>query len=308
MSIRPTRRTLLAAGAALTVLSLAACGGSSSSSSSSASASGSASGSGIPAVEKDATLAALVPSAVASSGKVVVGTDASYAPSEFIDTDGQTVIGFDVDLGKAMAQVLGLQADFQNAPFDSILPGLTSGKFQLGISSFTVNPEREKVVDMVSYYQAGTAWAVAKGNPSGITQDNACGKKVAVQKATVQVDDIEAKSKACTDAGKSAIDIQQFQAQSDATTALASGRVDAMLADSPVVAYAIQQTGTLEQLGDVYDAAPYGAAVPKTDPNFAKAVQGAYQKLIDTGVYKAILDKWGVGSGAIAKAEINPVK
>ena len=148
---------------------------------------------------------------------------------------------------------------------------------------------------MVSYFQAGTAWAAAAGNPSGIQQDNACGKKVAVQKATVQVDDIEAKSKKCTAEGKPAIDIQQFQAQSDATTALVGGRVDAMLADSPVIAYAVQQTGgKIEQLGGVYDSAPYGAAVPKADPNFAKAVQGAYQKLIDTGVYKAILDKWGV--------------
>ncbi len=302
--ITATRHRLtLAGGLALSVLALTACGSSATGDATSAS------GSAVASATKDDTLAALVPSAIASTGKLVIGTDASYAPSEFIDTDGNTIIGFDVDLGKAMSTVLGLQADFQNAPFDSIIPGLSSGKFQLGISSFTVNADREKVVDMVSYYQAGTGWAVAAGNPSGISQDNACGKKIAVQKATVQVDDITAKSEACTKGGKAAIDIQQFQAQSDATTALVSGRVDAMLADSPVVAYAVQQTGgKIEALGQVYDSAPYGVAVPKADPKMAQAVQGAYQKLIDTGVYKSILDKWGVAAGAITKSETNPVK
>jgi polar amino acid transport system substrate-binding protein len=237
-----------------------------------------------------------------------IGTDASYAPSEFIDADGKTVVGFDADLAKALGSVLGLQVDMQNAPFDSLVEGIKNGKYDLGMSSFTVNADREKQVDMVSYYNAGTWWAVEKGNPAGITPDNACGKKVAVQKGTVQVDDVTARSKTCTDAGKPAISIEQFQLQSDATAALASGKDDAMLADRPVVAYAVQQTGgKLEVTGEVYDAAPYGIAVPKGQGDYTKAIQGAMQKLITSGAYLDILKKWGVESGAVTTADVNPV-
>lgn len=259
-------------------------------------------------VVKDEALAAMVPAAVASDGKLSIGTDASYAPGQFIDTDGSTIIGFDVDLAKQVAAVLGLEAQFTNAPFDSLVEGVKSGKYELGVSSFTINPEREQQVDMPSYFNAGTSWAVPTGNPNGITPDNACGFKVAVQKGTVQIDDIEARSKACTDAGKDAITIEQYQLQSDATAAVVSGKDDAMLADSPVVAFAIKQTGDkLALTGEIYDAAPYGYAVPK-EGDYSKAVQGALQSLMDSGVYKQILTEWNVQDGAITTSEMNPVQ
>lgn len=259
------------------------------------------------AVTADSALAALVPASVTEDGKLVVATDASYAPNQFFDTDNETIIGMDVDLGKAIGEVLGVEVEFVNANFDAIIPGLESGKYELGMSSFTINPERLQVVDMVSYFVAGTSWAVAAGNPSGLSPDDACGKKVAVQKATVQVDDVTARSDACVADGKAAITIEQYTLQSDATTAVVSGKDDAMLADSPVVAYAVKQTGgQLEVIGDTYDDAPYGIAVPKTDPDYAKAVQGAVQALIDSGRYTEILEEWGVEAGAVDTAEINP--
>jgi polar amino acid transport system substrate-binding protein len=304
MKLNAWKRTGVAATAAVAVLGLAACG-SSSSGGGTASTSPSSSGA---AVSKDATLAAMVPSSISGKGTLVIGSDASYAPSEFLDTDGKTIIGFDADLAKALAEVLGLKADMQNAPFDSLILSVQNGKYDLGVSSFTINADREKQVDMVSYFNAGTSWAVEKGNPAGITPDNACGKKVAVQKGTVQVDDITARSKTCTDAGKPAITIDQYQLQSDATAAVATGKDDAMLADSPVVAYAVKQTGDkLEVTGQTYDAAPYGIAVPKNQGQFTQAIQGAMQKLMDTGVYLDILKKWGVESGAVTQAQINPV-
>ena len=125
---------------------------------------------------------------------------------------------------------------------------------------------------MVSYYSAGTQWSTKKGNPNEVDPDNACGLRIAVQKATVQVDDITARSEACTAAGKPAITIDQYDAQSDATAAVVSGKDDAGLADSPVMAYAVKQTnGQLELLGDVYDAAPYGYVVAKDQTEFAQA-------------------------------------
>jgi polar amino acid transport system substrate-binding protein len=259
-----------------------------------------------PAVQKDDALAKLVPSDVAADGKIVVGSDASYAPNEFVDTDGTTIIGMDVDLGKAVGQKLGLEVEFQNSAFDGILPGIAAKKYELGMSSFTDNAEREKQVDMVTYFSAGTKLAVPKGNPDGIKIDDLCGKTVAAQRGTVQVDDLTARSDTCTKAGKPAINISQFQAQTDVTLALTAKRAQAMLADSPVVDYAVAKTnGQLEAVGDAYDTAPYGIAVPKGDGKYAQAIQGAVQALMTDGTYKAILDKWSVSGGAITTSKIN---
>lgn len=306
MTITTTRARRIAFGtlAAGTMLAVSACGGDSSSSSSSSAA---ASGAALPSVSADAALAAGVPEAIKSSGTIQFGTDASYAPMEYIDTDGSTIIGADVDLGNAIAAKLGLKAQWTNSNFDSLIVGVTNGKFNSSMSSFTINPEREKQVNMISYLNAGTAWATQTGNPNNVTPDDACGKTVGVQKATVQVEDIEARNAACTAAGKPAINIQQFTAQSDNTTALTSGKVDAMLADSPVIAYAISQTaGKLEQVGDIYGSAPYGVVVPLSEQEFATSVQKAIQALIDDGSYKTILEKWNLQDGAVTTSEINP--
>jgi len=254
---------------------------------------------------KNATLAAMVPADVAKDGKLTIGTDTTYAPSEFVDENNKTV-GMDIDLGDAIAKELGLTADFQAASFDGILAGLSAGKFELAMSSFSINTERLQTVDMVSYFTAGTSMAVLKGNPAGLTLDTLCGHTVSVQKGTTQADDLAARSATCTQGGKLAITISEFQAQTDVTLALTSKRAEAMLADSPVVDYAIKQTGQLDKVGKSYANAPYGVGVAKNKGDLAKAVQGAVQALIDDGTYKKILDKWGVGAGAVTKAELNP--
>ena len=293
--------------AALAAVVLAGCGAGGNGGGAPATAAGaSASSAAIPAVQKDAALAAMVPADVAADGKIVVGSDASYAPNEFVDADGTTIIGMDVDLGKAVAQKLGLSAEFQNSAFDGILPGIASKKYELGMSSFTDNADREKQVDMVTYFSAGTKMATLAGNPDGINIDDLCGKTIAAQRGTVQVDDLTARNDTCTKAGKPAINISQFQAQTDVTLSLTAKRAQAMLADSPVVDYAVAQTnGQLEAVGAAYDTAPYGIAVPKGDGKYAQAVQGAVQALITDGTYKAILDKWSVAGGAITTSKIN---
>lgn len=253
----------------------------------------------------DNSLAAKVPAEIKTAGKIIIGTDSSYAPSEFLDTDGKTVIGFDVDLFNAVAAKLGLKTDWQSAKFDAIIPGVSSGKYNIGVSSFTVNKEREQQATMVSYFSAGTQWAAKTGVT--ISADDACGKKVAVQTGTVQVDDVTARSKKCTDAGKTKITIDQYQAQSDATNAVISGKDDAMLADSPVCAYAVKQTnGKLALVGDIYDSAPYGYVLPKAQTDFADAISQAVKALIADGTYQAVLAKWGVDAGAIAAPAVNP--
>jgi polar amino acid transport system substrate-binding protein len=160
---------------------------------------------------------------------------------------------------------------------------------------------------MVSYYSAGTQWATKKGNPQDVDADDACGLKIAVQKATTQADDITARSQACTDAGKPEITIDQYEGQDEVTAAVVSGKDDAELADSPVVAYAVQQTnGQLELLGDVYDSAPYGYVVPKDQTDFGQVLADAVSALIADGSYQQALEKWGVEDGAITDPAVNP--
>jgi polar amino acid transport system substrate-binding protein len=259
-----------------------------------------------PAV--DDALAAKVPDEIKSDGKIVIGTDPTYAPNEFLDTDGKTVIGFDVELFNAVAAKFGLKTEWQPSKFADIIPGVQSGKYEMGISSFTINDERKQQVNMVSYFNAGTQWGAKKGNPSGVQPDNACGKKVAVQTATVQeTEDLPKRTKDCESAGNPAITIDSYQDQGQATAAVVSGKDDAMLADSPVVAYAVKQTnGQLELLGDIYDAAPYGYVVEKDQTEFAQAIADAVSALVTDGTYKTVLTKWGVDAGAIDDPAVNP--
>jgi polar amino acid transport system substrate-binding protein len=296
LSSRGKRAVIGVAALGALALSMAACGEKSSTG---------GSGSAAPSTAVDSALAAKVPADVKSSGKILIGTDSTYAPNEYLDTDGKTVIGFDVDLFNAVAAKLGLKTEWQTAKFDDIIPGVGSGKYQIGVSSFTINDDRKKQVTMVSYFSAGTQWAAKKG--ASIDPDNACGKRIAVQTGTVQVDDITGRDKKCKDAGKPGITIDQYQAQSDATTAVVSGKDEAMLADFPVSLDAVNQTnGQLALVGSMYGAAPYGYAIKKDQTDFAQALQGAVQSLINDGTYKTILAKWKVDPGAITTSAVNP--
>ncbi len=298
LSSTTTATAALLAGGVL----LAGCGGSTGTPESSASSVQSAA-----SVMVDKALASRVPGPLASKGVIVVGSDASYAPSEFLATDNSTVQGFDVDLFDAVAAKLGLETKFENAKFDSIIPGVNSGKYDIGVSSFTVNADRMKQDNMVSYYSAGTQWFTKKGNPDKVNPDAACGKKIAVQTNTVQVDDLATRSKKCTNAGKPAIKVDSYQGQDQATAAVVSGKDAAGLADSPVGAYAVKQTGgQLQLLGSIYDSAPYGYVLPKDETAFAKAVSLAVDALIKDGTYVKILKKWGVDQGAVTSSEVNP--
>ncbi|HJW35829.1 MAG TPA: ABC transporter substrate-binding protein [Actinomycetes bacterium] len=301
MKVRRWRRGALL-GLVLTVALVAAgCGDDGADSGSTGTTAGAA-----PTV--DEALAAKVPAEIKSDGKLLIGTDPTYAPNEFLDTDGKTVVGWDVDLFNAVAAKLGLQTEWQSATFDAIIPGVQSGKYEMGISSFTINDERKQQVNMVSYFTAGTQWGTKTGNPTGVQPDNACGKKVAVQTNTVQdTEDLPKRDEACTAAGNPAITVDRYQRQDQATAAVVSGKDDTMLADSPVLAYAVKQTnGQLELLGDIYDAAPYGYVIEKDQTEFAQAVADAVAALITDGTYKTILGKWGVEAGAIDDPAVNP--
>jgi polar amino acid transport system substrate-binding protein len=287
------------AAASVAALALSACG--------SSSLSGEPEGGTAPSVSvsQNVDLASKLPESIKSAGVIKIGTDPTYAPSEFLAADGKTVEGFDVDLFNQVAAKFGVKTQWEPSKFGSIITGVNGKKYDMGISSFTINSDRLKEVDMVSYFNAGTQWATQKGNPKGIDPNNACGKNIAVQTGTVQENpDLSTRQKKC---GSNKINVLSYDSQAQATSAVVTGKADAMLADSPVVAYAVKQSGgKLEALGDIYEAAPYGYVLPKGETEFAQAIVEALKQLEQEGAYKAALEKWGVEQGAISDFAVNP--
>ena len=282
----------------------AACG-TSDDSDASASKSSELTGYDVSGVKKDDAIAKMLPDYVTKDGKLTIGMDTSYAPAEFLAADGKTPVGFDVDIAKALAGVFGLEADPETANFDSIIPAV-GAKYDIGISSFTVTKERLEAVDFVSHFNAGSAWAVKKGNPNKVDTSDLCGKKVAVQTATMQETAANKMAKQCKADGKAEMDVISSKLQTDVTTNVVTGKADVFYADSPVAGYAIAQTdGELETLGKTEGIAPEGIVVKKGDQQMDEALQKALQKLIDDGTYMKILKYWGVQDGAISKPEIN---
>ena len=246
----------------------------------------------IESIKKDLSIAAMVPDDIKKSGTLRNGVATNYAPTEFIDTDGSTVIGYIT----AVSKLMGLKVATTNAAFPSLIPALGS-KYDVSVSAFTITLEREKQVTMASYFKAGFSMAVPKGNPKKISPDDLCGHTVAVQTGTAQETAAQHKSKQCLKAGRKPIDLLSYASQSDATTNVTGGKADVLYADSVITGYAIKQTSKLVALGGI---------TAKNDGGLSKAIQVATQKLIDDGTMKKLLAAWGTQDGLIKTSQVNP--
>jgi polar amino acid transport system substrate-binding protein len=289
---------------ALVAFALAGCGSSSTSSTSTTTTTAATSTS--TSSGANAAVVAQVPAAIKSKGTLTVAADATYAPNEFIAADGHTVIGMDADLMSALARVMGLKVNIVNATFDTIIPGLAAGKYDVGASSFTDTKERQKTVDFVDYFTAGTSfYAKASSNPGVKTLADLCGKTVSVEKGTTEQEESTAQSGKCTKEGKKAVTVLVYPTQTGANLAISSGRAELGMADSPVAAYLVKQSnGAFKLIGETYGAAPYGLALPKGS-GMTTPVLAALKVLIANGSYLQILTKWGVQSGALTTPAIN---
>ena len=288
---------------ALTVLALAGCGSSSTSSTSTTTTASA------PTASVNSSIAAQVPSTIKSKGTLTVAADATYAPNEFIASDGHTVIGMDADLMKAIGEVMGLKVNMVNATFDTIIPGLAAGKYDMGASSFTDTKEREKTVDFVDYFNAGISFYAKSSSEPGVkTVADLCGKTVSVEKGTTEEEEAKAQSGKCTKEGKKAVTVLVYPTQNGANLAISSGRAEIGMADSPVAAYQVKQSGgAFKLVGETYGTAPYGIAIPK-GTGMTMPTYSALKVLIADGTYIKILEKWGVQAGAITTPTINGAK
>ena len=296
------------AGAALFVLGACTAGGgasvsfstaaSSAPSAAASAASAAPSPAGPPASAAPSAVDIVVPDAIKTAGKLVWCVDVSYAPEEFYKADGTTPQGSDIDIAHEIAKRFGVTAEIDNTGFDGIIPALNAKKCDLIISGMNDTPARAKIVDFVDYLKVGQGLLVPVGNPKNIkTLDDLSGKTVAVQLGTTNKDALDAENTKLTAAGKPKIEIQTFQADTDAFQQLKLGRVDAYSTDSPVVAYynsLPENAGKFEVGGTPIAPIAIGIAVRKTDTDLKAAVQAAIDGMYADGTLKKIVDTWGM--------------
>ena len=274
-------------------LVLAGCGGGSKSSSSGTTTSSQSSGSAITA-----------PAGVKSSGTLVFCSDITYPPEESYKPGTTTPEGSDIDIGKYIADKMGVKARFDNTGFDGIIAALLAKKCDLIISGMNDTPERRKQVTFVDYLKVGQSFMVKKGNPEHITGlDSLAGKSASVETGTTNKDYLDAQSKRLTSMGKKAIKVVTFPKDTDAANALRTGRVDAYFGDAPVVAYYIEQTPDAFALGgNPVNPIPIGIAIRKSNNDLRVAVTKGIHMIYADGTMDQILKRWKL-AGAVAKLQ-----
>jgi polar amino acid transport system substrate-binding protein len=258
----------------------------------------------LPKISVDKALAAKLPADISAAGSLAVATSAALPPMTYVDEDNKTIVGFDADMAKAIAATLGLKADIQNVGFDTIIPGLQSGRYDIALGSIGVTLERQQVVDFVSYYNGGQGFLASVNSSFKVsTIEDLCGRKVAVQTGSAQQSILEDEAGTCAAAGKKPWSLQTFPGTNEAVLAISGNRADVFYASISVVRYTADQNDKFRVAG-VYKRALVGVPLPKGSP-LTPVVQEAVQHLIDDGTYAKLLDKWGLADNALTDATIN---
>lgn len=232
-----------------------------------------------------------------SAGTLAFCTDATYPPEEFYQ--GTKLVGSDIDIGNEVAKRLGLKAKFQNTGFDGIIAALLAKKCDVIISGMNDTAERRQQVAFVDYISVGQSLMVKKGNPKGIkTLASLSGRTVSVEVGTTNKAFLDQTSAALKKKGKPTIKITTFPKDTDAASALRTGRVDAYFGDSPVVAYYIQRDAAFAYAGAPVNPIPVGMAIRKGDPLIGQ-VRKQVAAMYKDGKMATILAKWKMSAFAL---------
>lgn len=249
-----------------------------------------------------------------SPGKLTIASDTTYAPAEYEDpANPGTYIGYDMDIARALAKQMCLTPVIQKASFDSIIsdisgPALGSQRYDMSISSFTINDTRKQKVDMIPYFTAGESLLVPAGNPGSLTSDftSMCGKTIAAQDGTVEIGELQdANGTGDGTSGQkpvcksNPIKILHYADQTVVVQQVVSGNAQGSYQDSPVTGYyAAQSNGKLTTGPVTVQPAPEGMVVRKDNTPLETAVTNALTAIRTDGTYKKILQQWGQLDGA----------
>jgi len=257
--------------------------------------------------------AALFASAVpAVANDLAVGSDISHPPLEMF-TPNHQMIGFDIDMIRAIGAKLQMPAQIQNTDFGNLIPGVQSGKYQVALAGIFDTSKREKLVDMVDYMLAGSGLLVHPGNPKHIfSLSGLCGHTVDLESGTLQEAEAKAQSDTCKQLGLGEIHILAMGTDSDALKQFQAGKSDAHIDDYPVIAYLARTMSTggthFEVGGRPFRIVVYGIAVAKSNPQLRESVRNALAAIIADGTYDKLLAKWGLTIGALHTAPVDAGK
>lgn len=235
---------------------------------------------------------------------LTIGSDVSYPPQEFYPVGSTTADGFDIDIAKALANVMGLKFAVVDTPFTGIIPALNSKKFDIMVSAMTISADRKTKVDFIPYFVAGESFVVAKSSSLNLTKlSDLCGHKVAAESGTFELDEANGLNKAGAPCAGNKVTVTTFQKDTEALTELKKGNVEIHFTDSPVAAYEIQKDpGNLKISGGIIEVAPEGIALRKNDAALSGPVTAAFNQIKSDGTYASILAKWNVSDGDIKNA------
>ncbi|HNT74860.1 MAG TPA: basic amino acid ABC transporter substrate-binding protein [Anaerolineae bacterium] len=218
--------------------------------------------------------------------KVVVATDATWPPMEFVDTN-KAIVGYDIDLMKAIAKEAGFEVEFKNVAWDGIFAGLAAGEYDAVISSVTITDERKQEYDFSEpYINAGQI--VVTGADSAIAgPDTLTGHTVGAQLSTTGAFALQKME---------GVTLKEYDEIGLAFEDLVAGRIDALVCDTPVAAdYALQREeykAKLKIVGDPFTDEQYGILVQKGNADLLALINKGLKAVQDKGVDKQLEDQW----------------
>lgn len=256
--------------------------------------------------ELNQALSDSLPAAVKESGVLTLATDPTDPPLEFYE-EGNELIGAEIDLANAIGQVLGVEIEFVPAKFDTIIPGIESGRYDGAVSGFADRPDRQKVVDFVDYFRTARGFLVQTGTNADIVDvADLCGKTVAVAAGTTMVDAMVELTEECKADGEPVPESQTFPDVSQSVLAVQSGRADVTVLPKHAALWIAEQAeGELDVVGDPQEGNDINGIALEKDAGLTEPIQGAIQQLMDNGIFLEIFSKWGLGDVALEEALIN---
>lgn len=309
----PAARTRLsiAALALLPLLALTACGsGDPGATGAGPNASPAPSDDPVAAVREVDSVAALLPAGVRKAGTLRVGSSVQFPPGAYYPNGADKApAGQDIDIADAVAKVLGVTLKRQDASFETILPALGSGKYDVGTGNFGVTSERLKTIDFVTYINDGQGFAVKKGDTSlgkkvtHLTQ--LCGLTIGTSAGTTFEATLTEQKGVCAKAGKKPYDVKVYSENGAIYTALQQGRIDVVMSTINGLRYQESQPASQTAFLNEFHRLDVGFAFAKGSP-LTKAFQAAVNELVKDGTYARILKKWGTSPSAIDTSRINP--
>ncbi|MFF4319230.1 ABC transporter substrate-binding protein [Streptomyces sp. NPDC001568] len=309
-----TRLRAAAALALLPLLPLTACGagGGTTAPAGAAQASPAPADDPVADVRTVEAIAALLPADVRGTGSVRIGSSVGSPPSAYYPNgQDKPPAGQDIDIANAVAKVLGVKAERQDASFETILPALGSGKYDLGTGNFGVTAERLKTIDFVTYINDGQGFAVKTGNTTLTTQVNdltqLCGLTIGTGAGTTFEKTLTAQRGVCAAAGKKPYEVKVFSEPGAVTTALQQGRIDVVMSTINGLRHQAAQPAAQTTFLGEYHRLDVGFAFKKGSP-LTPAFQAAVNELVKNGTYARILKKWGTTASAIEASRINPAE